>query len=130
MRLHIKKKITSSSDKSIGFFRKNLAEIIFLVFSFEILLAAKSLPYINLIKNYEFYVTALFLFLAMVIFRIIIPYRKVVQIILSLSVIAAILSILGNDSSANVMGFVIFILILLIVVKQIFEERKDLQKLE
>ncbi len=126
---YIKKKIIEITDKVIAFFKDNLSQIIFLVFFIQILLGAESLPYINLIKNYEFYVTGLFIFLAMLIFRVIIPYERVLQIVLGFFIVASIVTIFDQTIISDLLGFIIFVLLLLIVGRQILREKEDLKKI-
>ncbi len=125
---YIKKKIIETVDKIINFFKENLAQIIFLVFLLQFLLGAKTLPYINLINNYEFYVIGLFIFLSMVIFRVIIPYERVLQIVLGLFILASIVAIFDQTIIADLLGFIIFVLLLLIVGRQILREKEDLKR--
>lgn len=126
---YIKKKIIELIDRIITFFKDNLAQIIFLVFLLQFLMFAKSLPYINLINNFEFYIIGLWLFLSMIIFRVIILYERVLQIVLGLFIAAAIVTIFDQGLLADLLGFIIFVLLLLIVGRQILQERKDLKNI-
>ncbi len=126
---YIKKKIIEITDRIITFFKVNLAQIIFLVFLLQLLLAAESLPYINLINNFEFYSIGLLLFLSMIIFRVIIPYQKTIQIVLVLFVVAAFVSIIEQVAISDLIGFVTFVLLLLVVGRQILREKDDLKKI-
>lgn len=127
---NIKKKIIETIDRVITFFKDNLAQIIFLVFLLQFLLAAKSFPYINLINNYEFYAIGFFLFLSMIVFRVIIPYERIVQVVLVLFGVAAVVTIAGQKAASELIGFVTFVLILFIVGRQILRERDDLKNLD
>lgn len=127
---NIKKKIIETIDRVITFFKDNLAQIIFLVFLLQFLLAAKSFPYINLINNYEFYAIGFFLFLSMIVFRVIIPYERIVQVVLLLFGVAAVVTIAGQKAASELIGFVTFVLILFIVGRQILRERDDLKNLD
>ena len=126
---YIKKKIIEITDRIITFFKVNLAQIIFLVFLLQLLLAAESLPYINLINNFEFYSIGLLLFLSMIIFRVIIPYHKTIQIVLVLFIAAAFVSIIEQVAISELIGFVTFVLLLLVVGRQILREKDDLKKI-
>lgn len=125
---YLKKKIIEILDSVISFFKENLAQIIFLVFLLQFLLAAKSLPYINLINNFEFYSIGLFLFLSMIIFRVIIPYERTIQIVLALFIVAALVTIIEQDIISEFIGFLTFVLFFLIVGRQILREREELKK--
>ena len=127
---YIKKEIINLSDRVINFFKENLAQVIFLVFLIQILLGAKTLPYINLIKNYEFFVIGLFIFLSLVIFRVIIPYEKMMQIVVGLFVVATVVTIFDQVLLADLLGFIIFVLLLMVVGRQILRERQDLKKID
>lgn len=126
---YIKKKIIEITDKVITFFKDNLAQIIFLVFLLQFLMFAKSLPYINLINNFEFYSIGLLLFLSMIIFRVIIPYHKTIQIVIVLFVAAAFISVIEQVAISDLIGFITFVLLLLIVGRQILREKDDLKKI-
>jgi len=126
----IKKKIIEITDKIIDFFEDNLAQIIFLVFLFQILLGAKALPYINLVKNYEFYVIGLSIFLSMIVLRVVIPYKRIIQIILGLFTVAAIVSLLEQNAISDLIGFLTFVLLLLVVLGQILREKDDLKRIK
>lgn len=127
---YIKKKIIEITDKIITFFKDNLAQIIFLVFLLQFLLSAKSMPYINLINNFEFYSIGLLLFLSMIIFRVIIPYRRTIQIVIVLFAVAAFVSVIEQVAISELIGFITFILLLLIVGRQILREKEDLKKID
>lgn len=125
---YIKKKIIEITDRIITFFKDNLAQIIFLVFLLQFLLSAKSIPYINLINNFEFYSIGLLLFLSMIIFRVIIPYQKTIQIVIVLFAVAALVSVIEQVAISDLIGFIAFVLLLLIVGRQILREKEDLSK--
>lgn len=126
---YIKKKIIEITDRIIAFFKDNLAQIIFLVFLLQFLMSAKSMPYINLINNFEFYSIGLLLFLSMIIFRVIIPYRKTIQIVIVLFAVAGFVSIIEQVAISDLIGFMTFVLLLLIVGRQILREKEDLKKI-
>lgn len=127
---YIKKKIIEITDRIITFFKENLAQIIFLVFLLQFLLSAKSMPYINLINNFEFYSIGFLLFLSMIIFRVIIPYRRTIQIVIALFVVAALATIVEQVAISDLIGFITFVLLSLIVGRQILREKDDLQKIK
>lgn len=127
---YIKKKIIQITDKTISFFKDNLAQIIFLFVLLQVLLALREAPYFNLINNFEFYSIGLFLFLSMIVFRVIIPYERIMQMVLVLFVAAAIFTILGQTAVSKLIGFVSFVLISLIVGRQILRQRKDLKNID
>ncbi len=129
MLFYIKKKIIDTTDRIIAFFKENLAQIIFLIFLLQFLLAVKPLPYINLINNFEFYSIALLLFLSMVIFRVIIPYKRIIQIVLVLFAVAALFSLFEQIPVSDLIGFIIFVLLLLVVGRQMLREKNDLKKI-
>lgn len=127
---YIKKKIIEITDRIITFFKDNLAQIIFLVFLLQFLLSAKSMPYINLVNNFEFYSIGLLLFLSMIIFRVIIPYHKTIQIVIVLFAVAALVSVIEQVAISDLIGFIAFVLLLLIVGRQILREKEDLKKID
>lgn len=123
----IYKKIVKFSDQVSAFVRQNLTQIVIIVSLFVVLEIIKSFPYINIIPNYQFLVIGFILLLGVILLRFSIPNRKIISGILFLFVIASLLTIFDVKPILDLIGFVIFILLLLIVGRKIILEKDDLR---
>lgn len=124
----IYKKIVKFSDQVSAFVRQNLTQIVIIVSLFVVLEIIKSFPYINIIPNYQFLVIGFILLLGVILLRFSIPNRKIISGILFLFVIASFLTIFDIKPILDLIGFVIFILLLLIVGRKMILEKDDLRE--
>jgi hypothetical protein len=127
MYTHTKKKINKILKRVVNFVQKNLVQIVVVGGIFVLLQAVKSFPYINIIPNYQFLVIGLTLFLAVLIFKILIPNRNIVIAILILFGIATVTTIFELELISELIGFIIFIL-LCVTLRQVIRDRKEFKK--
>ena len=124
----IKEKIKKIYKKSVYLFKENLPQIFILFVIFNILISMRSLPYFNIINNYEFFVMAILILLAMILFRVIVPSRAIVQLVIGLFFIAIITTIFKIPKASEAIGFAIYVLLSFVVVRLVFQERSFLKK--
>lgn len=124
----IYKKIVKIFDDASISVRENLAQIVIIIGTFVFLEVIQSFPYINIIPNYQFLVIGFILLLSVILLRVSIPNRKIILIVLFLFATAALLSILDIKPIANLIGFVIYILLAIIIIRQIVNDREELKK--
>lgn len=125
---YLKNKVIKISDSLIEFFRKNLTQIIIIALVSSMFVVLKSLPYFNLIPNLEYIGFGFVLFMVLVLFRVSIPNRSVILIVLSLFLLAAVLSIAGSTKVNELVGFVIFMLVFLTVIRMVAADRDKLKQ--
>ena len=105
-----------------GFFKGHLAHIVFLVFSFQVLVAAGALPYFNLISQYSYYVFTATWIIAVFLFKKQITSSFVLKAIIILILLGIPTALLGFANAADALGFATFVLIGTGVVKKIIED--------
>ncbi len=127
---NIKKKIKEISDKISIFVNENIIRIVIVAGSFILLEISKSFPYINLIPSIDFLIVGFTLLLVVLLFRVTIPNRNIVLVVLFFLIIAAFTTIVELKNIAEMSGFIIFVLLTLMIVRQIFQERKQLNELD
>lgn len=127
---NIKKKIKEISDKISIFVNENIIRIVIVAGSFILLEISKSFPYINLIPSIDFLIVGFTLLLVVFLFRVTIPNRNIVLVVLFFLIIAAFTTIVELKDIAEMSGFIIFVLLTLMIVRQIFQERKQLNELD
>lgn len=125
---NLKKKIVTYTNIVIEFVRKYLVQIIIISGTFIILLLIRSFPYINIIPNYQFLVIGITLFLIVAFFNAFITNKNIVWGVLIFFAVAAIATIVGMTVIANVIGFVIFVLLAITTLREIIKERKEFKK--
>lgn len=126
----VKKKIKEISDKSSIFIKENIIKILVILGIFIVLEISKNFPYINLIPNVDFLIVGFTLLLAVVLFRVTIPNKGIILVVLFLFVLAMLVSIIELNDIADMIGFIIFMLISIMIFRQIFAERKKLKELD
>ncbi len=125
---NIKKKIISVSDKITDFVHNNIARVIVVGGTFVLLEVVKSFPYINIIPSYQFMVIAFVLFLAAIVFRDIISDKIIIITVISLFAAASVVSILNQPLIADLIGFIIFILLVFVVLRGTINSRRTFKK--
>ena len=123
MYTYCKKKIITLTNRLLVFVRKNLVQITIIGGVFIFLQLIKSFPYINIIPSYQFLVIGFTLFLSVILFGVIIANRNIIIGVIILFAIAAITTILELEAISELLGFIIFML-LLITLRQVIIERK------
>lgn len=126
----IRQKVIKLTDLTSNFVRKNLIQIVIIVGFFVFLEAIKSFPYINIIPNYQFLVVGFILFLSVVLLRVSISSRKIVFLVLILFALASLTTIFDIKPISDLIGFVIFVLLTLVVIRQIISDRENLKKID
>ncbi len=117
-----KKKTISLINFSTSFFKGHLAHIVFLVFAFQVLVAAGALPYFNLISQYSYYVFTAVWLISVFLFRKQITSTFILKGIIILVLLGIPTALLGFATTADALGFAIFVLIATGVVKKSFED--------
>lgn len=126
----IKKKVKSISDKVSIFVNKNIIRIIIILGTFIFLEISKSFPYINLIPNVDFLIVGFTLLFAVVLFRVTIPNKGIILVVLFFFIVAMLVSIVELNDIADMIGFIIYVLLSIMIIRQIFVERKKLKELD
>lgn len=126
----IYKKIVKVSDQASSFVRQNLAQIVVIVGTFVVLEVIKSFPYINIIPNYQFLVIGFTLFLSVVLLRASITNKKIILAVLALFFLASVTTIFGIKSISDLIGFIIFVLLAIVIIRQIANDRENLKKID
>ncbi len=124
----IKKKIIKISEQVTDFVRDNLVQIIIIGGSFVFLEVIKSFPYVNIIPSYQFLVIGFVLFLTALMFRQMISDKIISIFVIFLLAISVFVTIFEQTIISDVIGFVIFVLLLFVVLKGIASNRKDFKK--
>ena len=124
----IYKKIIKISNKISIFIRENLVQIVIIGGLFVLLQIIKSFPYVNIIPNYQFLVIGFILFLTVILLRVSISNKKITFIVLILFFLAALSAIFDLALISDLIGFVVFVLLTLVVVSQIVRDRGRLKK--
>lgn len=119
---YLKKKIIYLVDFGKRFFREHLPHIVFLVFSFQVLVAAGALPYFNLISQYSYYVFTAVWIIAVFLFRKQITSVFILKGIVSLFLLGIFAALFDLVNTIDAIGFAIFVLIGTGVVKKSIED--------
>lgn len=119
---HFKKNIVYLVSYCGRFFKEHLAHIVFLVFAFQILVAAGALPYFNLVSQYAYYVFTTIWIIAVFLFKKQITSYLILKLIIILFFIGIPISLLGLVNFSDTLGFVIFVFIATGVIKKIVED--------
>lgn len=117
-----KKKIILLVNFSTRFFKNHLAHVVFLVFAFQLLVAAGALPYFNLISQYSYYVFTTVWIIAVFLFKKQITSRLILKGIIALFLLGIPVALLGLANFSNALGFVVFVLVATGVIKKIIED--------
>lgn len=126
----IKKKIKELSDKVSIFIKDNLIRILIILAIFISLEVSKSFPYVNLIPNVDFLIVGFTLFLSVLLFRVTIPNKGIILVVLFFFIVAMLVSIVELGDIAEMIGFVIYVLLSIMIIRQVFAERKKLKELD
>lgn len=124
------KKIIKVLDNITSYVRQNIAQIVIIVGVFVTLEVIQSFPYINIIPNYQFIVIGFILFLSIVLLRVSIPSKKIILAVLVLFVAASITTIFDVKPVSDLIGFVIFVLLAIAIIRQIANDRENLKKID
>lgn len=126
----IKSKLQSILEKIVKFYKQNFLYIVLLIILLPFFIAARKLQYINIIPNYYYYVIGFYLFLIIILFGKQISVKKLYIAVLGIIVIALIASIAElffPTISADSLGFIIFVLILVTTISDFFTHKKNLK---
>lgn len=116
------KKILFLVNFSTRFFKGHLAHIVFLVFAFQILVAAGALPYFNLISQYSYYVFTTVWIIAVFLFKKQITSSLILRGIVVFFLIGIPTAMLRLTKFNDALGFSIFVLIATGAIKKIVED--------
>ncbi|MBI4091591.1 MAG: hypothetical protein HY427_00060 [Candidatus Levybacteria bacterium] len=124
----IYKKITNIFDRATDFVRKNTVQVVIIVSCFAVLELIQSFPYVNIIPRYQFLVISFVLLLSVVLLRVFISSKLINYVVLALFVISIFTAILDIEQISNLIGFVAFVLLSIMVIRQIFQDREKLKE--
>lgn len=127
---NIKKKVKETQDKISIFVKENIIRILVVLGIFIFLEISKSFPYINIIPNIDFLIVGFTLMLAIFLLRVTIPNRGIILIVLFSFVLAMAATIIELSDIADMIGFVIYVLLSIMILRQVFAERKKLKELD
>ncbi|MEK7518129.1 MAG: hypothetical protein AAB583_06325 [Patescibacteria group bacterium] len=123
-----KKKILFLVNILSHFFKDHLAHIVFLVFAFQVLVAAGALPYFNLISQYSYYVFTAVWIIAVFLFKKQITSSLILRGIVAFFLIGIPTAMLRLTNFNDFLGFSIFVLIATGVIKKIIEDWSIISK--
>lgn len=124
----IKKKIIKIYNHLPKFFKEHLPHIVFLVFTYQLLSFLNTLPYVNIINKYYYYVFALLWIFANFLFKKSITNKRILISGMMMFILAIIPVILEQDYIGDVLGFVAYLFIFSYVVRQIIVDRTELSR--
>ncbi len=127
---NIKKKIKFIKDQISNFVEVNIIRILVVLGIFIFLEISKTFPYVNLIPSVDFLIVGFTLLLSVLLFRVTIPNKGIILVVLFFLVIAAFVTIVELKDIADMIGFIIFVLLSIMIFRQIFTERKKLKELD
>jgi hypothetical protein len=107
--------------------KNSFLQIVFLMLLFQFMEAAHNLPYLNVVRNYQMYEVTIIAFLAWILF-----YKYITNIALLIGAIVAFvlavpMIILHEDKVAEILGFIAFVLLCIVILQRIFRERTVLK---
>lgn len=123
-----KKKIIKLLKSLSIFFKEYLAEIVFLVFALQLLIAIGALPYFNIINRYYYYVAGLLWIIANILFKKQLTNRKILIVGILMFFFAIPFVILDFSSVASAFGFAAFLILFTYIVRELFAQRDNLNK--
>lgn len=126
----IKKTIKEISDRASIFVKRNIIRILIVAGTFIILEISKSFPYVNIIPNVDFLIVGFTLLLSVLLLRVTIPNRAIILVVLCFFGVAAVVTIVELKDIAEMIGFIIFVLLSIMIIRQVFQERKQLKELD
>lgn len=125
----IQKKIKNIITKSINLFKNNLAYIVFIGISLQVLLYLHRLPYINLVTNSSFY-SYMFVFVWIVslwIFRSKINSFYILVSALAVFILSVPMTLLGIVKANDALGFIAYVFLFTYIIRKVKTERKILR---
>lgn len=105
------------------FFKDYLPHIVFMVFVFQLLIYMGTLPYLNIIGKYYYYVFASLWLLANFLFKKYITNKKIFIAGMIMFLVAIPFTLLEMDAVSDSLGFAAFIFIFTFIIRQIIIER-------
>lgn len=126
----IYKKIVKISNQTSVFVQKNLVQLAIIGGLFVFLEVIQTFPYVNIIPSYQFLVIGFILFLTVLLLRVTISNRRIIQAILILFFVASIVAIFDVKRISDLIGFIIFVLLALVIIRQIVIDRTKLKNID
>lgn len=126
----IKKKIKEISSKTSIFVKENLIQILLVFAVFIFLEISKSFPYVNLIPSVDFLIVGFTILLAVLVFRVTIPNKVIALVAIFLFVAAAFFTMVELMDIADMIGFMVYVLLSIMIIRQVLQEREDLKKIK
>jgi hypothetical protein len=108
-------------------FKAYLPHIVFLVFTFQLLVFFGTLPYINIIGKYYYYVFGLLWIFSNFLFKQYLTNKKILIFGILMFFLAIPVAILDLNSFADAIGFAAFLLLITYILRQIFIDRSSLK---
>lgn len=128
MFVYIQKKIKNTWDRLFKFVQENLVKLVIVGGLFVLLEVIQNFPYVNIIPSYQFLVIGFILFLIVILFREAFTNKRIIAFIILLFGISSIFAILDIRKISDLLGFVIFVLLILVTIRQIIFDRKKLRE--
>lgn len=122
-----KEKIIKAFRLTSYFFKAHLPEIVFVVFVLQLLLSLNALPYLNILNQYYYYVTAVVWVLLNILFRDYLTNRKILVIGVVNFIFAIPFTVLGLNLIAESFGFMAFLLLFTYLLREVNYQRKFLK---
>lgn len=110
------------------FFKQNLPYIVFLVFTYQLLVAIGSLPYFNLITKYYYYVFGFLWILSNFLFKQYITNKRILVIGIIMFILAIPTVVIELEFLSDFLGFAAFIFLFTYVIRQLVSGRADLRE--
>jgi hypothetical protein len=126
----IYKKITKVSNQIFIFVQKNLVQLAIIGGLFVFLEVIQTFPYVNIIPSYQFLVISFILLLTVILLRVTISNKIIICFVLILFVISAVVAIFDIKRILDLIGFIIFILLAIVIVRQFLIDRKKFKNLD
>lgn len=124
----VQKKIIKIYSHLPKFFKEYLPHIVFLVFTYQLLSFLNTLPYVNIINKYYYYVFALLWIFANFLFKKSITNKRILISGMMMFIFAIIPVILEQDYIGDILGFVAYLFIFSYVLRQIIVDRTELSE--
>lgn len=125
---HLSEKIKKLIIVGINFFKRYLAHIVFLVFLYQLLVAAGEFPYVNIISKYYFYVFGFLWILSNFLFRKYITSARILMLAFLMFFLSIPTVLLELDFLSDVLGFSAYVFLLTYVLRQVIVERAILRQ--
>lgn len=109
-------------------YKQNLAQVVFLGLLLWVFVLVRQLPYFNIIPQYNFYVSGIYIVLIVALFRKQLSSKKLFLIAEGMIILALFAELVLITSLVEFLGFIIFCVLLISTLIEFFSQRKNLKK--